>query len=91
VLAPPSCRSQSEPLPFGAVPQVEVGAPTPVAIVTAPRVMVAIPVPCTEICGLDPLEAGGVPDVVESYESSNPNPGPVPLASKPWLGPPAVR
>jgi hypothetical protein len=66
--APPSVRSQSEPLPVGWVPQVVAGAPVPPQIVNVdpdgPMVMQGVPVPETAMCGFEVLLPGGVPPLV---------------------------
>ena len=49
---------------MGAVPQVLVGAPVPVEIFVGPSWIVGVPVPATEMCGLEPFDAGGVPPEV---------------------------
>ena len=91
MLAPPSCLSQSDPLPMGAVPQVEVGAPVPVEMLVRPSCMLALPVPATEMCGFEAFETGGVPPEVPPPKSLVEKSGPAPLAIKPCELPPTVR
>ena len=91
MLTPPSVRNQSEPLPIGAVPHVDVGAPAPVEIFVGPNCIEGVPVPATEICGFELFDAGGVPPDDDPPKSLKVKPGPVPLPIKPWFGPPAVR
>ena len=76
---------------MGAVPQVLVGAPLPAEIFTVPICIEGLPVPATEICGLDPFETGGVPPLVAPPKSLVENWGPAPLAINPCELPPAVR
>ena len=91
MLAAPSVRSQSDPLPLGAVPQVVVGAPAAAVIVVEPIVMTALPAPATEICGFELLDAGGVPPEVPPPKSLVEKSGPEPLAIRPCELPPTVR
>ena len=76
---------------MGAVPQVLVGAPPPTEMFTVPICIEGVPVPATEICGLEPFDTGGVPPLVAPPKSLVENSGPAPDAIKPWLPPPAVR
>ena len=71
--------------------QLPEGALEENVIVAVPKAIVGVPLPVTEICGFDPLEAGGVPAVAVPPKSLVANPGPTPEAISPCVEPPTVR
>ena len=58
---------------------------------TVPICIDGVPVPATEMCGLEPFDTGGVPAVAVPPKSLVQKSGPEPLAISPWVAPPAVR
>lgn len=91
MLAPPSVRIHSDPLPLGAVPQVVEGAPAAEVMVVEPIVITGLPLPATDKCGFEAFDPGGVPPPELPSKSVKVNPGPAPLAINPWFTPPTVR
>ena len=92
MLAPPSVRSQSDPLPTGVVTQVLVGAPVPVQTCVGPSCMQGVPEPAMDRCGLEVLDAGGVPPEAAPLKSWTPADWVFEaVVSRPCDGPPTVR